>query len=180
MISTAAAMTLGLLIGGLPGMLIGGALAWLVGRRGRRAPAPPSTRLVMLLLLVELRSGVSVLAALQRTSRRLAGHHELRRVTRVATVSGLAWSLAEAGEELRPLIAQLARAQRSGASLASAVRRMLEQDLASERANKISRARTLPVRLMIPVTLLMLPGLVLLLYAPALIRTFDQLTGAWS
>lgn len=180
MISVAILMILGLLVGGLPGLVIGGALAWLAGRRHSKDPLPPSPRLVMMLLLVELRSGVSVLAALQRTSQRLSGHRELRRVARVATVSGLASSLGEAGPDLRPLVAQLARAQRSGASLTAAVRRMLEQDLATERAEKISRARTLPVRLMIPVTLQMLPGLVLLLYAPALIRTFDQLTGVWS
>jgi hypothetical protein len=33
---------------------------------------------------------------------------------------------------------------------------------------------------MLPVTLLMLPGLVLMLYAPSLIGLFDDLTGAWS
>ncbi|HEX6221173.1 MAG TPA: hypothetical protein VF115_08780, partial [Acidimicrobiia bacterium] len=69
------------------------------------------------------------------------------------------------------------RAQRSGASLGGSVRRMLDNALASERARKLARARTLPTRLMIPVTLLMLPGLILTMYAPSLLATFDDLTG---
>jgi pilus assembly protein TadC len=134
----------------------------------------------MMLLLVELGSGSSVLAALQRTSDRLPEHRELRSVTRVATVAGLTQSISRSGPALRPVVAQLARAQRSGAPLAATVRRLLEHELAAERSKRIARARTLPVRLMIPVTLLMLPGVVLLLYAPSLMRTFDQLTGVWS
>jgi hypothetical protein len=35
----------------------------------------------------------------------------------------------------------------------------------------------LPVKLMLPVTLLMLPGLVLLLYGPSLLGMFSELTG---
>jgi hypothetical protein len=54
---------------------------------------------------------------------------------------------------------------------------MLEVRLAADKASRIARARTLPVRLMIPVTLLMLPGLILLLYAPSLLAMFDDLTG---
>jgi hypothetical protein len=55
---------------------------------------------------------------------------------------------------------------------------MLDAHLAAERARKLARARTLPTRLMIPVTLLMLPGLILAIYAPSLLATFNDLTGA--
>lgn len=141
---------------------------------------PFGRRLVLLLLLVEIRSGLSVLAALQRVSHGLKTDHELNRITRVATVAGLTSALNEASPRLRPVIAQLARAQRSGSSLSSTIRTMLEQDLASERADRLAKARSLPVRLMIPVTLLMLPGLVLMLYAPALLRLFGDLVGTWT
>jgi len=140
----------------------------------------PSRRLILLLLLVEIRSGLSVLAALQRVSHSLKTDQDLNRITRVATVAGLTAALNEASPRLRPVIAQLARAQRSGSSLSSTIRTMLEQDLASERAERMAKARSLPVRLMIPVTLLMLPGLVLMLYAPALLRLFDDLVGTWA
>lgn len=140
----------------------------------------PSRRLILLLLLVEIRSGLSVLAALQRVSHSLKTDQDLNRITRVATVAGLTAALNEASPRLRPVIAQLARAQRSGSSLSSTIRTMLEQDLASERAERMAKVRSLPVRLMIPVTLLMLPGLVLMLYAPALLRLFDDLVGTWA
>lgn len=179
MIPLALAISLGLMMGGLPGVTVGVVGSWLWLQRDKRPAPPPQRRLVMMVLLVELRSGLSVLAALQSTAARLPDYEPLRRVTRVATVSGLVSALPESDDSLRPILAQLARAQRSGSSLASAVRRMIDQDLARQRTEKLAKARTLPVRLMIPVTLLMLPGLVLALYAPALIRTFSQLTGSW-
>lgn len=172
--------SLGLAMGGIPGMLIAGLGAWVWSYRSRRPPPPPNRQLVLVLLLVELRSGLSVLAALQSTAASLADYAVLQRVSRVATVSGLIGSVPQCDANLRPIVVQLARAQRSGASLTSAVRRMIDQDLEKMRSDKIAKARTLPVRLMIPVTLLMLPGLILVLYAPALIRTFNQLTGSWS
>ncbi len=158
-------------------LLAGGTLAWR-RLRGLRRPQVPG-RLVMLLLLVELRSGLSALAALQEVARALPAHEELNRVARLATVSGITAAIADAGPDLRPVMAQLARSQRSGGSLASTVRRLLDQDLAAERSRRLAKARSLPVRLMIPVTLLMLPGLVLLLYAPALLGLFNDLVGYW-
>lgn len=147
--------------------------------RFRRRPKPePALTVVLLLLLVELRSGLSVLAALNEVAAALPDYRSLRIVARVASVSGLTEALDHADASLRPVIAQLSRAQRSGASLSGAMRRMLDTELARDREERISRARTLPVRLMIPVTLLMLPGLILLLYAPSLLGMFDELTGA--
>lgn len=171
--------SLGLILAGPVGAIIGMAASRLSIRRNAARVPLPEPRLVILLLLVELRSGRSVLAALQATSHRLPHDHALKRVARTSTVSGLIPALGLCDDRLRPVIAQLARAHKSGASLASAMRRMLEQDLAVFRSDRLAAARALPVKLMIPVTLLMLPGMVLLLYAPGLIRTFGQLTGGW-
>ena len=176
-----------IVVGAAIGMMIGGPLLAVIGGlmpmaivrlRSRPDPAPP-VRLVMLLLLVELRSGLSVLASLQAVAVALPGYSALRQVSRVATVSGLASSIGSADEQLRPVVAQLARAQRSGASLSETVRRLLDRDLAAERTRRLVKARSLPVKLMIPITLLMLPGLVLVVYAPTLFGLFDDLTGAW-
>jgi hypothetical protein len=169
--------SLGMIVGGPIGGLVGGLviLAW--DRLARRPDPDPPLTLVLLLLTVELKSGRSVLAALIAVSDTLPDYENLRAITRVARVSGLVSSLAHANDELRPVIAQLARAQRSGASLSGSVRRILDAVLAAERSRRIARARTLPVRLMIPVTLLMLPGLVLFLYAPTLLGLFQDLTG---
>lgn len=170
---------LGSIIAGPVGALVAAPAALWVRARANRLTPDPEPRVVMLLLLVELRSGRSVLAALQTVASRLPDYAALRRVARVATVSGLVTSIPECDGSLRPIVAQLARAQRSGAPLSSAVRRLLDQDLARLRTASLARARALPVKLMIPITLLMLPGLVLLLYVPDLLRTFDQLTGSW-
>jgi hypothetical protein len=166
-------------------LLVGGPLALLVGALAPHAwsrfrdkkPEDPPIRVVLLLVLVELRSGSSVLAALIAASEALPGYSSLRTVARVGRVSGLVPALPYADDRLRPVVAQLARAQRSGASLSEAVRRLLDNELAADRTRRIARARTIPVRLMIPVTLLMLPGLVLLLYAPSLLGLFEDLTG---
>ncbi len=175
-----AAASIGLMVAGPPGMVIA-ALAPSVWRAVRSRPEPdPSSTLLLLLFLVELRGGLSVLAALGEVSATLPGYENLRVVSRVARVSGLASALPYADGHLRPVVAQLVRAQRSGASLSDAMRRMLDTELAEEKARRIARARTLPVRLMVPVTLLMLPGLVLFLYAPSLLDMFQDLTGVLS
>lgn len=172
--------SLGVIIAGPLGGLAGGVVPVLWSRlRHRRVPETPIT-LVLLLLLVELRSGSSVLAALIEVSRSLPRYESLRTVARVATVTGLVAAIPYGDDRLRPVIAQLARAQRSGASLSGSVRRLLDTELAADRSRRIARARTLPVRLMIPVTLLMLPGLILLLYAPSLLGMFEDLTGVIS
>lgn len=180
MIPSICGASVGLIVAGPFGAIVGGALPFAVARIRAKRVKPPVTRLVLLLLLVELRSGLSVLAALQHVSASLPDHKDLRRVSRVATVSGLTASISHGGPDLRQVVAQLARSQRSGGSLSSTVRHLLEQDLAEERTRRLAKARSLPVRLMLPVTLLMLPGLVLMLYAPSLIGLFDDLTGAWS
>lgn len=173
-----AAASVGLIIAGPPGLLVA-ALAPTLWRRWQGRPEPePSLTLILLLMLVQLRGGLSVLAALTEVSVSLPQDASLRTVSRVARVSGLISALPFADERLRPVIAQLARAQRSGASLSGSMRRMLDGELAADRARRIRRARTLPVRLMVPVTLLMLPGLVLFLYAPTLLSMFEDLTGA--
>lgn len=178
--TSVAAAAIGLIVAGPFGAIVAGLLPIVVAKLRRvEAPDPP-IRLVLLLLLVQLRSGLSVLAALIAVSEALPSYVSLRRVARVARVSGLVSSISHGNDQLRPVLAQLTRAQRSGASLSGAVRRMLEAELASERATRLARARTLPVRLMIPVTLFMLPGLILLLYAPSLLAMFDDLTGVFS
>lgn len=180
MIPFVLAGSVGLVLAGPVGALLGGLAALVAPRLRPKRDDPGQTRLILLLLLVELRSGLSVLSSLQQVSKALPDHARLRRVSRVGTVSGLTAAIDHAPPDLRPVVAQLARAQRSGSSLAQTVRHLLERDLADERAERLARARSLPVRLMIPVTLLMLPGLVLMIYAPALLRLFDDLTGAWT
>ena len=82
--------------------------------------------------------------------------------------------------EMNVVLSQLARAQKSGAALGDTVRSMIEGDIAAEKARRVARSRALPVRLMLPITLLLLPGMVLLLYAPSMLRIFEELSGTLS
>jgi hypothetical protein len=171
--------SVGLVLGG-PGLGVAVlAVSKLASLRGRRT-SPPPIRPVLLVLLVELRAGKSTLAALQRAASVFPTHRELNLAARLATVKGLTAAVEECHGSIRSLAAQLARAQRSGSTVADTVRSMLDADIAAERSKRLERARSLPIRLIIPITLLVLPGLVLLLYAPSLLRLFSDLSGPFS
>lgn len=171
--------SVGLVAGG-PGLALGIVTVVLLGSlRKRRRPTPP-IRPVLLVLLVELRAGRSTLAALQQAASVFPQHAELTRAARMATVKGLTAAVEDCHGDIRGLVAQLARAQRSGSAVADTVRSLLDADIAAERTRRLEGARSLPVRLIIPITLLVLPGLVLLLYAPSLLRLFSDLAGPLS
>ena len=167
----------GLAFGGFPGAGAG-VLAHLVLvlRQRRLRSRERSLRPVLIVLLVELRSGSSALGALQAVARVFSDRPELVRAARVATIAGLTAAVDLTDGVTRSMVSQLARAQRSGASLSDTVRSMIDADISAERSRLVARARTLPVRLMIPISLLVLPGLVLLFYAPSLLLLFEQLS----
>jgi pilus assembly protein TadC len=167
----------GLALGGLPGSLLAFVAAYGWHRRRRPIPVESDLRLFLLLMQIELRSGQSVLGALREVSALIPDDTELRRAARMATVAGLGAAQASQHGPLRGVLAQLGRAQRSGSSLEGTLTRLLDQQLAEERAHRLARARALPVKLMIPLTMVMLPGLVLLLYAPSLLGTIRDLAG---
>ncbi len=169
---------------GSVGLAVGGPLAavalvsilairsrWALRQRGY--PIRP----VLLVLIVELRAGRSTLGALQAAATLFPDDRQLMLASRVASVSGLSAAVEESRGLLRVMLTQLARAQRSGSVVADTVRSLLDADIASERARKLEKARSLPIRLMVPIALLVLPGLVLLTYAPSLLRTFSDLSG---
>lgn len=169
--------SVGIALAGLPGALVALSLQGVVAFRHRRRPRARVLRPLLIVLLVELRSGRSVLGALQTAASVFPAHGELIKAARVATISGLAEASMIVTGEMRGVLAQLARAQRSGAALGETVRSMIEADIAAEKTRRVARSRSLPVRLMIPLTLLLLPGLVLLLYAPSMLRLFEELSG---
>lgn len=171
--------SIGLVVGG-PGLGMAVVIVVMVTSfRKRRRPAPP-IRPVLLVLLVELRAGQSTLAALQQAAALFPGHRDLNLAARLATVKGLTSAVEECRGDIRSLVAQLARAQKSGSPVAETVRALLDADIAADRARRMERARSLPVRLIIPITLLVLPGMVLLLYAPSLLRLLADLSGPLS
>jgi hypothetical protein len=138
---------------------------------------PVSTRALLLVILVELRSGNSVLGAFRNAARVFESDRAIVHAYRVATTSGFTVAAQESTPALRPTLVHLARAQKTGASMASTIRGLIEADIAEGRARRLARARALPVRMMIPITLLLLPGLMLIFYAPGLIGTLSDIGG---
>jgi Type II secretion system (T2SS), protein F len=168
--------SIGLVVAGLPGALLGICLHAGFRLRNRLQKRPPLLRPILIVLLIELRSGRSVLGALQTVGRSFPGHAELRLAARVATISGLGQAALLMTGEMKGVLSQLARAQKSGAALGDTVRSMIDADIAAEKARRVARSRSLPVRLMLPMTLLLLPGLVILIYAPSMLRIFQDLS----
>lgn len=106
---------------------------------------------------------------------------EIENVLRQARRSGMGSALAAGGSVTAPLLARLAAAQASGAPMAGAVEAHLEARRLQRRAESLERARTLPIKLMIPVTLLILPGILLLAIGPELLARLPDLLGpVWS
>lgn len=172
--------SVGLAIGGLPGAIMGLCVVGGFGVRRRFARHRSALRPVLIVLLIELRSGRSVLGALQTVAAAFPRDKDLVRTSRVATISGLTQAVFTMSGEVKAVMAQLARAQKSGAALGDTVRSMIEADISAEKARRVARSRALPVRLMLPITLLLLPGMVLLLYAPSMLRVFEELSGTFS
>lgn len=175
------AASLGLMVAGPIGLVMAvvGGSVWTWARNRPRPAQGPSRRLVLIVILVELRAGQSVLGALQQAAQVLPDHLGLVKVARVAAVAGLTRSLLYVDDELRPVVSQLARSQSSGAPLVGTVRRLLEEDLREERARRLEQTKSLPTRLMVPVALLMLPGIVLFMYGPSLVDLYHELFAAW-
>ena len=164
----------GLVALGIPGLVLSLLILSTYRHLPRRIPTN-NLRPVLMVLLVELRGGRSVLASLQAAAARFPDDERLTRPVRIAAVTGLAAAVDESRGSMRQLLAQLARAQVSGASAADAVRRFLESDIARERARRLARMRVLPVRLMVPLTLLILPGVVVLSYGPTILSLLEGL-----
>lgn len=143
--------------------------------RARRQPEGDVVELGRLLLLA-LSAGLPTAAALSLAAGRLGGPlaGEVGDLLRRARVRGLAAALADTGSSLGELSARLARAHLSGASVQQAVEAFLHVRLADERARRLEQARALPVKLIVPVSLLLLPGFVLLVFGPTFL---DQIVG---
>ncbi len=74
-----------------------------------------------------------------------------------------------------PLYRALGRAALSGAPLLGSVTRLTEQLRSDEAAAREEAVRRLPILMLFPLTLLILPGFVLLAVAPALLEVFGRL-----
>ena len=182
-LATAAAVTLAVHPGA--GVCLGFswlAWRWAASRRRSREAAAAAEREVELLarsLLVALSGGLAPAAAL-RTARRsltsaLGG--EVDRILRDSTRSGLAAALLSAEGAGGRLFRQLGAAHLSGAPMILTLTALAKDLHESARAEAVQRARKLPVKMVIPLSLLMLPGFLMLMAGPAVLPSFRRLIG---
>jgi Flp pilus assembly protein TadB len=166
---------------GWQGLVVAIGAAALRRMRRRRARSEPTSGLdtVALMVLSGVRAGLSLSEALSIAAS-LAGPPlggELETVIRRARLHGLGPALAEASGRVAPLALLLARSTVTGTSPGPALVAFLDERRSVERARLLQEARTLPVRLAVPVALLILPGATAVALGPALAGQIDWLTG---
>lgn len=159
------------------------ATAWWAFGRIRSRPRPAAVEDVIRfgrLLVVPLTGGVSlanslVLAAQQAHPQlQVEVSQTLRKSRRV----GLARSMAGSGGRLGELFGRMAGAHASGSSLVRAVTTHVDNLQYQARMEALSRVRSLPVTLAVPLTLLIVPGFLLTLVGPAVVsRVAEMLAG---
>lgn len=130
-------------------------------------------------LVVGAAAGLSLQGSLE-TARAAVGageRAELERLLRDARYLGLAAALGRSKGDAAPLFDRLARAQVSGAPLAATVAAFAAEERETRRAARIESARKLPVRMTIPLALLVLPGFLLLTAGPAAVGSIQRMLG---
>ncbi len=148
-------------------------------RDGRLSQEAGQAEVVQLaeLLGLSLAAGVSLHAALEISRDHLSSglRSEVDALLRSARQTGLSAALADTAGVGQGLYRMMARAVSTGAPLVPAVDGFIQERLGEEREERLADARRLPVKLVIPLALLILPGFVLLTLAPALSSTLDRL-----
>ena len=129
------------------------------------------------LLFIGLTAGLSLGATLARAQSQLERHQAraVAHLLRQARSSGMAAALAsQAGS---PLYRILARAHVTGAPLAAVVGTFITQRREAHRAEQLARVRKLPIKLLVPLSLFILPGFVFLTVGPTLVHHLTRLLG---
>ena len=159
---------------------LSGELAGRFGSLGlwrRPARTPVASEATAGALVVAVSSGLSLRGSLELVADILdaPARAELAAVLRDAHRIGLSAALARATGDLAPLFGRVARATMSGAPISASIAGYLAEERGLRRATRLEAARRLPVRLTIPLALLILPGFVLLAAGPAVLHSFEAM-----
>lgn len=139
-------------------------------RRGARGRPGSDLADLTRLLAIAAAAGLPLGAALEAAERELEGPlaGATGDVVRAARTRGLTAALL-AAPALGPLGPALARAHAAGAPLAQTLEAHLAAHRTERTAVALERARTAPVRIMVPLALLLLPGFTALVVGPTLL-----------
>ncbi len=167
-----------------PGLVVPAGVLWLITaarsrlRRRELARQTASQDLASLaeLTAIGLSGGLGIQSALELAADEVGGAigAEANDVLRRMRIDGLraGGTMNGAGASLYRAIA---RAAASGSSLLDPVARIADELHADLAARRIEAVRRLPIAMLFPLTLLILPGFLLLTVAPALLEAFGRL-----
>jgi len=148
-------------------------------RTRRRATERASDDVALLadLTALGLRAGLGLIQALERAAVDVSPGlaEEVRTVVRSAGRSGTAAALTTAGGHAERLYRLAARAAATGAPVAEAVDGFAAERRHADHSRAAADARRLPVRMLLPLALLILPGFVVLAVGPALLEALERL-----
>jgi len=128
------------------------------------------------LMLIGMTAGLPLAAAIGLAADEL-GSVELRHVIRASKIHGVARALATATGPSGPLFRRLARAHMTGASTVGTVAAFIADRRTARRTETLEKLRRLPVALTVPLTLLILPGFIILTLGPTVASIVRQLLG---
>lgn len=130
-------------------------------------------------LFVAISAGLSLSAAFAVASEGLSAAvaDEVASLMRASRKDGMALALAEADGRCGRLFGLLARAHTTGASVADAIAGYVEEQRESHRLKVTEAARRLPIKLTVPLALLILPGFVVLTVGPSVLESARRLLG---
>lgn len=142
----------------------------------RRSMEPVDASLAGRLVLLGLRAGLSAHGALAEASRLAppATAKAIRSAAHLAAVDGFD-AAADRVDDLRSILRVIARAVDVGAPVTADLAAHLADVAREDHQRRLARAKSLPVRLAIPLTLLVLPGVVLLTVGPSLLGSLADL-----
>lgn len=165
----------------------GAAMVWFSLRRRRslrherlaRQRAGDEIELLTHSLLIGISGGLSPAGALLLARETLESQlgEEVDRILRRSVQEGLAASLLNSRGVGGRLFRHVGAAQLSGAPLGVALTALATEHRAAARARAVERARRLPVKMVLPITLLMLPGLLILMVGPLVLPSVVRLLG---
>jgi pilus assembly protein TadC len=166
-------------------MLLLTALVVLFGRklpalqllRHRKEAAPLDVDAAARLMLIGVTAGLPLTAAIETAADELGSAEELRQVVRASRIHGVASALATATGPSDRLFRLLARAHMTGASTQGTIAAFIADRRTARRTATLERLRRLPVALTVPLTLLILPGFILLTLGPTVASIVRQLLG---
>ena len=148
-------------------------------QRDRREQAVRDVAVFARGLFVAVNAGLSLHAAMTLASDGLNAQvsSEVQMLARRARRDGMALALAEADGTCSRLFLLLARAQTTGASIGDAIGGFVEEQREAHRLKVTEAARRLPVKLTVPLALLILPGFVVLTVGPSVLESARRLLG---